>query len=51
MRAAGIIKGEVRVNGHPWHGTTYARLSAYVEQSDIHSAKVALQLHSPQLAA
>lgn len=28
------------VNGHPWQSTTYARLSGYVEQSDIHSAKV-----------
>ena len=38
--AAGITKGQILVNGHPWQGTTYARLSAYVEQSDIHSAKV-----------
>ena len=40
MCAAGIIRGEVLVNGHPWQSTTYARLSGYVEQSDIHSAKV-----------
>lgn len=38
--AAGRITGDVRVNGHPWQSTTYARLSGYVEQTDIHSAKV-----------
>ena len=27
------------MNGNPWHRATYARLSGYVEQSDIHSEK------------
>ena len=34
------------MNGHPWHGTTYARMSGYVEQSDIHSAKVIWKLYT-----
>ncbi|EIE25913.1 ATP-binding cassette transporter [Coccomyxa subellipsoidea C-169] len=38
-KTTGRITGEVRVNGHPWESTTYARLSGYVEQTDIHSAK------------
>lgn len=38
--AGGRITGEVCVNGGPWRSTTYARLSGYVEQTDIHSAKV-----------
>lgn len=37
--AAGRISGDIRVNGQPWQRATYARLSGYVEQSDIHSAR------------
>jgi len=37
--AAGRITGDIRVNGHPCNKATYARLSGYVEQSDIHSQK------------
>ena len=31
------------MNGNPWHRATYARLSGYVEQSDIHSEKATVQ--------
>ena len=37
--AAGRITGDIRVNGNPWHRATYARMSGYVEQSDIHSER------------
>jgi hypothetical protein len=39
LHAAGHISGYIRLNGHPCHTATYARLSGYVEQSDIHSER------------
>ena len=42
--AAGIIQGEVRVSGHPKVQGTFARVTGYVEQSDIHSPNVRLVL-------
>lgn len=35
--AVGRITGDVRVNGHPQSFATFARVSGYVEQTDIHS--------------
>ncbi|KAK9857560.1 hypothetical protein WJX84_006546, partial [Apatococcus fuscideae] len=36
-KTAGIIKGEIRVEGHDKEQGPFARISGYVEQSDIHS--------------
>ena len=38
--AAGIIRGDVRVSGHPKVQETFARIMGYVEQYDIHSPNV-----------
>ncbi len=38
--AAGTIKGDVRVSGHPKVQETFARIMGYVEQYDIHSPNV-----------
>ncbi len=38
--AAGTIKGDVRVSGHPKVQATFARIMGYVEQYDIHSPNV-----------
>ncbi len=35
--AVGRIEGDIRVNGFPQEHRTFARVSGYVEQSDIHS--------------
>ena len=34
----------MRINGYPQEQKTWARVSGYVEQSDIHSPQVTLQL-------
>ncbi|KAK9813535.1 hypothetical protein WJX73_005597 [Symbiochloris irregularis] len=36
-KTTGLITGEIRVNGHPWKAHTFARVSGYVEQFDVHS--------------
>ena len=36
MLAVGKILGDIRVNGHPWEVATFARVSGYVEQTDVH---------------
>ncbi|KAK9802906.1 hypothetical protein WJX73_004507 [Symbiochloris irregularis] len=36
-KTTGLITGEIRVNGHPWEVHTFARVSGYVEQFDVHS--------------
>lgn len=35
-KTEGIITGDIRVNGHPKNDTTFARVAAYVEQTDVH---------------
>ena len=45
-RAGGRISGEVRINGYPQEQKTWARVSGYVEQSDIHSPQVTLRPRS-----
>ena len=34
--AVGKIVGDIRVNGHAWEVATFARVSGYVEQTDVH---------------
>lgn len=36
-KTAGHVQGEIRVNGHPKDQATFARISGYVEQNDIHA--------------
>ncbi|KAK9282226.1 hypothetical protein L1049_005140 [Liquidambar formosana] len=36
-KTGGIIEGEIRMNGYPKVQETYARISGYCEQTDIHS--------------
>ena len=43
MRAAGRISGDIRVNGFPWERRTFARISGYVEQTDVNAPKVRQQ--------
>ena len=35
-KTEGLITGDIRVNGHPKESATFARVSAYVEQTDVH---------------
>ncbi len=39
-KTAGRLAGDVRVNGHPQDFKTFARVSGYCEQFDIHSPQV-----------
>ena len=39
----GRISGEVRINGYPQEQRTWARVSGYVEQSDIHSPQATVE--------
>ncbi|EFN59030.1 hypothetical protein CHLNCDRAFT_19220 [Chlorella variabilis] len=36
-KTQGIIEGEIRLNGHPKQEGVWRRVSAYVEQQDIHT--------------
>lgn len=35
-KTSGVIEGDVRINGHPKVHATFARVSGYCEQFDIH---------------
>ena len=37
--AGGIIEGDIRINGHPKTQDTFARVSGYCEQFDIHVSR------------
>ena len=37
MRTGGQIEGDIRMNGHVKEQTSFARVSGYVEQNDVHS--------------
>ncbi len=41
-RAGGRVEGDIRVNGFPKEQKTFARVTGYVEQSDIHSPQARL---------
>ena len=36
-KTAGIIQGDIRINGHPKEQEPFARVSGYCEQFDVHS--------------
>ncbi|KAH6765688.1 pleiotropic drug resistance 3 [Perilla frutescens var. hirtella] len=39
-KTGGYIEGDIRISGYPKEQRTFARISGYVEQSDIHSPQV-----------
>ncbi|KAL8127808.1 hypothetical protein AgCh_014659 [Apium graveolens] len=39
-KTGGYIEGDIRISGHPKDQQTFARISGYVEQNDIHSPQV-----------
>ncbi|KAK4412483.1 ABC transporter G family member 31 [Sesamum alatum] len=39
-KTSGYIEGDIRISGYPKEQKTFARISGYVEQSDIHSPQV-----------
>lgn len=39
-KTGGYIEGDIRISGHPKQQSTFARISGYVEQNDIHSPQV-----------
>lgn len=41
--AGGQIEGEIRMNGHPKEQTSFARVSGYVEQNDVHSPQTTVR--------
>ena len=41
--AGGRIAGDIRINGFPREQKTWARVSGYVEQSDIHSPQATVE--------
>jgi len=42
-KTRGIIKGEIRVGGYPKVQETFARVSGYCEQFDIHSPNITVE--------
>jgi len=41
--AGGHIEGDIRMNGHPKEQTSFARVSGYVEQNDVHSPQTTVR--------
>ncbi|KAF7127114.1 hypothetical protein RHSIM_Rhsim11G0100700 [Rhododendron simsii] len=39
-KTSGAIKGDIRIGGHPKVQETFARISGYCEQSDVHSPQI-----------
>ena len=46
--AGGRVTGDIRVNGFPKEQRTFARVTGYVEQSDIHSPQVRARRRQPR---
>ncbi|CAI0467875.1 unnamed protein product [Linum tenue] len=42
-KTGGYITGDVKISGHPKVQSTFARISGYVEQNDIHSPQVTVE--------
>lgn len=42
-KTGGYIEGDVRISGYPKEQRTFARISGYVEQNDIHSPQVTIE--------
>ena len=41
--SGGHIEGDIRMNGHPKEQTSFARVSGYVEQNDVHSPQTTVR--------
>ena len=42
-KTRGVIQGDIRVGGYPKVQQTYARISGYCEQIDIHSPQITIE--------
>lgn len=42
-KTTGYIEGEIKVGGHPKVQETFARISSYCEQTDIHSPNITVE--------
>ncbi|KAL8147902.1 hypothetical protein AgCh_005286 [Apium graveolens] len=42
-KSSGITEGDIRIGGYPKVQSTYARISGYCEQTDIHSPQITVQ--------
>ncbi|KAK3026917.1 hypothetical protein RJ639_040323, partial [Escallonia herrerae] len=42
-KTGGKIEGDIRIGGYPKHQATYARISGYCEQTDIHSPQITIE--------
>lgn len=42
-KTGGYIEGDIRISGYPKVQETFARISGYVEQNDIHSPQVTVE--------
>ncbi|KAI3954477.1 hypothetical protein MKW92_053462 [Papaver armeniacum] len=42
-KTGGYIEGDIRISGYPKEQKTFARISGYVEQTDIHSPQVTVE--------
>ncbi|KAK8562398.1 hypothetical protein V6N12_010479 [Hibiscus sabdariffa] len=42
-KTGGYIEGDIKIAGHPKEQKTFARISGYVEQNDIHSPQVTVE--------
>jgi len=42
-KTGGIIEGEIRIGGYPKVQATFARVSGYCEQNDIHSPNITVE--------
>ncbi|CAI0540631.1 unnamed protein product [Linum tenue] len=42
-KTGGYITGDIKISGHPKVQSTFARISGYVEQNDIHSPQVTVE--------
>lgn len=42
-KTGGYIKGDIRISGYPKDQATFARISGYCEQNDIHSPQVTVR--------
>ena len=43
MHTGGHIEGDIRMNGHVKEQTSFARVSGYVEQNDVHSPQTTVR--------
>ncbi|XP_051146775.1 pleiotropic drug resistance protein 3-like isoform X2 [Andrographis paniculata] len=42
-KTSGIVEGEIKIGGYPKVQTTFARISGYCEQTDIHSPQITVE--------